>query len=228
MDMEPDELGRHSCSDVGPWPLYLGQPPPHASRRKTVDGGVLACVRSWNRPLDAADIDTIANEPPNVAQIDKGEVGGDFTAESDGAPDSPRSCNESDRCCLDDESVNGACPSKPCAISPVQALALAHACCRAEFGRSAFLTRNAVQASLRLVLQSGAEKRAWALRVCRVTLPWVKPCVVDEEFRWVLFRTIVESHGDTKRDMRALQWHGKSISRVSSQRVEPSCLYKYV
>lgn len=64
-----------------------------------------------------------------------------------------------------------------------QVLALAHACCRVECGRRELANVVAVRALLRLVLLAKPEMRGWALRVCRVTLPWVAPRLVHDEFR---------------------------------------------
>lgn len=64
-----------------------------------------------------------------------------------------------------------------------QVLALAHASCRVECGRRELANVVAVRALLRLVLLAEPEIRGWALRVCRVTLPWVAPRLVHDEFR---------------------------------------------
>ncbi|CAN0355554.1 unnamed protein product [Ectocarpus sp. 6 AP-2014] len=67
-----------------------------------------------------------------------------------------------------------------------QVLALAHACCRVECGRRELANVVAVRALLRLVLLAKPEMRGWALRVCRVTLPWVAPRLVHDEFRSIV------------------------------------------
>lgn len=175
-----DDRQPHGCADVGPWPLYLGQPPPHASPRRTIHGGLLAEVRAWNRPLLVKEVAAIAAEPPPAAR-----------AEIAGIPD-PRPESESTESIAeherDEESVGSnqglrAGGEHPERASAVQVLALAHACCRAEFGRKAFSNAPTVRALLRLVLQGGVEKRGLALRVCRAMLAWVEPRVVDHEFR---------------------------------------------
>lgn len=65
-----------------------------------------------------------------------------------------------------------------------QILALAHGCCQVEFGRKEFSTVATVRALLRMVLVGEPEMRGWALRICRETLPWQEPSVVDDQFRF--------------------------------------------
>ncbi|CAM9133388.1 unnamed protein product, partial [Laminaria digitata] len=67
-----------------------------------------------------------------------------------------------------------------------QILALAHGCCQVEFGRKEFSTAATVRALLRMVLVGEPEMRGWALRVCRETLPWQEPSVVDDQFRYIV------------------------------------------
>lgn len=69
-------------------------------------------------------------------------------------------------------------------VAAAQILALAHGCCRVEFGRKEFSTATTVRALLRMVLLGEPEMRGWALRVCRETLPWQEPSVVDDQFRY--------------------------------------------
>lgn len=171
-----------SCADVGPWPLYLGQPPPHASPRKTIQGGVLAGVHLWNRPLLAEEVAKVSANPPPAALA---------VVEHTPKPEAERESKTHDLA-LDDDRVVARAGWKRAGEAgrgqqhrapTVQVLSLAHACCRAEFGRKAFSNARTVRASLRLVLQGPAEERGWVLRVCRATLPWIEPQVVDHEFR---------------------------------------------
>lgn len=173
---------QHACADVSRWPLYLGQPPLHASPRRTIHGGVLAGVWAWDRPLLAEEVAAIAAEPPPPARARAGSRPDPYpdllsnTAERRregerhaGRVTSTRRCENGGR--------------RPQPSSTAHILALVHACCRTEFGRQTFSNAPTVRALLRLVLLGSAENRALALRVCRVTLAWVEPHVVDHEFR---------------------------------------------
>lgn len=168
------------CADIGPWPLYIGQPPPHASPRKTIHGGLIAGVRAWNRPLLAEEVAVIAMEPPLAARAG---VDGVLDPRPECEPTAGITEHEHD-----EEGVGsnrghrgGGGPTER--ASAVQVLALAHGCCRVEFGRKAFSNAPTIRALLRLVLQGGVEKRGLAFRVCRAVLTWVEPRVVDHEFR---------------------------------------------
>lgn len=176
---DDDGHQQRTCADVGPWPLYLGQPPLHASPRSTVQGGVLAGVHAWNRPLLVEEVAAIAAEPPPPARVS-------VTATPDPRPDCELNTGVAEQT-REGEGRAGRVGSNggdlPQRASPVQVLALAHACSRTVFGREAFSKAQTVRALLRLVLLGGAERRALALRVCRATLAWVEPHVVDHEFR---------------------------------------------
>lgn len=69
-------------------------------------------------------------------------------------------------------------------VAAAQILALAHGCCQVELGRKEFSTVATIRALLRMVLVWEPEMRTWALRVCRETLPWQEPSVVDDQFRY--------------------------------------------
>lgn len=82
-------------------------------------------------------------------------------------------------------------------VAAAQILALAHGCCQVEFGRKGFSTVATVRALLSMVLVGEPEIRGWALRVCRETLPWQEPSVVDDQFRYgcALFTNVGEMLG---------------------------------
>ena len=168
----------HVCEDVSPWPIYLGQPPPHASRRRTIHGGSLARVRAWNRPLQVEEINDVAMDPP---------------------PEAVRA-------------VDGGKEAAKKKAAAAQVLALAHGCCQMDFGRKEFSTVATVRALLSMVLVGEPEMRRWALRVCRETLPWQEPGVVDDQFRCNCFLSANFFNSTTNgkvyvvRHLRFLEW----------------------
>ena len=74
---QAEELrGAGPCDDVNPCPMYIGQPPLHASKRKTVHGGAIARVRVWRRPLLAEEVESLARDPPPRDAARAADVGG--------------------------------------------------------------------------------------------------------------------------------------------------------
>lgn len=173
--------------DMSVWPMYLGQPPPHASRRQTIDGGLLSRVRAWNRPLVVEEIETLAAEPPLDAVSAPAAVDAAETAAGSDSSGVDIDRNGENRA----DGAGGLAAEEHAGPAAVQVLALAHACCRAEFGRGEFSAAGTVRALLRLALVGEAETRTSALRVFQVALPWVEPSVVDDEFRCVLDQLVM-------------------------------------
>lgn len=179
----------YACEDVSPWPMYLGQPPPHASCRKTLDGALLARVGAWNRPLSVEEVEALAADPPpdDVGTVSGlGSASGRSESSSCFKETAGENEGEENGCACPADEKKAAMAGKAGAAAAAQVLALAHACCRTETSREEFLTLSMVGALLRLVLAGDSETRGWALRVCRLTLPRLKPSLVDHEFRCVL------------------------------------------
>lgn len=174
-----DDSGPRSgvCDDVNPWPVYLGQPPLHASHRKTVNGRLVTRIRAWRRPLRTEEVKALALDVPQGSpRPDDGSL---TVAESSLPEGAAVDVNERE------QDHAGLVEREGVVQTTRKVLALVHACCRLDFGRQELFVPATMGALLRQVLFGGSETRLLALRVCRMVLPWVEPDLVDDKLRCV-------------------------------------------